>query len=603
MRTTPGSHPTGPNPRASRVAWLALVLFAIALYFFGLGSLYAPTNGDEMVYIHIARRTAESLQWLPLVSDLNNMRNTKPPLLIWQAMVAGSWGDWQLWALRLPSVAYTLLTTAAIAFLTHRWSGRLRTACLAAVLYLAFFSTFRYGRVYLTSAPETFWLALPLFWLLATRTSRVAFTGSSGAPDFSDAHPARGIPLPGYLLFGIAIGLGCAYKSFALVAPAAATLWCAVLLAQPRLRWGDVWKASAGVALAGVIALGIFALWFALDPDPAAVWREFVVGENAGKMASANGYWHNALRGDNPIWVQGLSYFENAGLLWFIALGLAFFGMVQTLRGSRLRALPPHIQILLVWLLVWLVIFAIPSQRSARYVIPAMPALAILVALYWERIARAWFWLTLLVTVPALVLLARIAWVMGDMDVASPPLLLAALAACALGLTAVLLGLAKPAWTRNASLVACLAVYACFGAMVAPLAAPGANYSLAVQHEMQGARVAVPNGFNAQYERFRFALPGAQITPYDAEGRNVGELYPDMTPDARLQRLLTEFDAVVWIQDSPERTAPSCAPACRVVGQRWHVKSRHRSGEITPDNLWTPQQWLFRREWLIVRAP
>ena len=590
MRNTPGSHHTGWNRRVSRAAWPALLLFAIALYFFGLGGLYAPTNGDEMVYIHIARRTAESLQWLPLVSDLTNMRNTKPPLLIWQAMVAGNWGDWSLWALRLPSVVYTLLTTATIAFLAHRWSGRMRTACLAAVLYLVFFSTFRYGRVYLTSAPETFWLALPLFWLLAARTPGVASTGLGG------------VPLPSYLIFGIAIGLGCAYKSFALVAPAAATLWCAVLLARPQLRWADVWKTTAGVALSGVISLAIFGLWFALDPDPAAVWREFVVGENAGKMASANGYWHNALRGDNPIWVQWLAYFENAGLLWFIAMGLAFFGVVQALRGKSVRALPPHIQILLVWLAVWLLIFSIPSQRSARYVIPAMPALAILAALYWERIARPWFWLTLLLTVPALVLLARIAWVMGGMDIASTPLLLGAMAACTLGLVAVLLGLVNPNWTRNASLVSCLAVYACFAFMVAPLGAPGANYSAAVQQQMQGARVAVPNGFNAQYERFRFALPGARVTPYDAEGRNVGELYPDMAPDARLQQLLTEFDAVVWIQDQPERTAPGCLPACRVIGQRWHVKSRHRSGEITLNNLWTPQQWLFRREWLIVRA-
>ena len=31
--------------------------------------------------------------------------------------------------------------------------------------------------------------------------------------------------------------------------------------------------------------------------------------------------------------------------------------------------------------MVWLVIFSIPSQRSARYVIPAMPALAMLLAL------------------------------------------------------------------------------------------------------------------------------------------------------------------------------------------------------------------------------
>ena len=63
--------------------WITLVLLAAALYLFGLGSPYAPTNGDEMVYIHIARMTAESGQWLPLQSELIGTRNTKPPLLIW----------------------------------------------------------------------------------------------------------------------------------------------------------------------------------------------------------------------------------------------------------------------------------------------------------------------------------------------------------------------------------------------------------------------------------------------------------------------------------------------------------------------------------------
>ena len=71
--------------------WLALLGLAVTLYFFGLGSFYAPTNGDEMVYIHIARLTADSGHWLPLASDLDHMRNTKPPLLFWQALVAGDW--------------------------------------------------------------------------------------------------------------------------------------------------------------------------------------------------------------------------------------------------------------------------------------------------------------------------------------------------------------------------------------------------------------------------------------------------------------------------------------------------------------------------------
>lgn len=59
--------------------WIALVFLAGGLYLFGLDSPYAPTNGDEMVYIHIARMTAESGHWLPLQSELIDTRNTKPP--------------------------------------------------------------------------------------------------------------------------------------------------------------------------------------------------------------------------------------------------------------------------------------------------------------------------------------------------------------------------------------------------------------------------------------------------------------------------------------------------------------------------------------------
>ena len=596
-----------------RALWIALVLFAAALYLLGLGSMYAPTNGDEMVYLHIARRTAESGQWLPLVSDLANMRNTKPPPLIWQAMVAGDWGQWNLETLRLPSVLYTFLTTATLALLVWRMDGRLRTACLAAVLYLAFFSTYRYGRVYLTSAPETFWLALPLFWLLWKITTPQSSTGTGLGFGYGGSLTSPGasattvkavaVPWWAWVVFGIAMGLGAGYKSFALIAPAAATLWCALLVVQGPLGWAKVWATSVGVACAALLALAFFGLWFALDPDPLAVWREFVVGENAGKLASAKGYWQVALAGGGSIWVHGLAYFENAGLLFFVALGLAVWGLLRARSVQRWHTLAPHTRILLVWLLVWLLVFAIPSQRSARYVIPAMPALAMLAALYWERIARPWFWLTLLLTVPALVVLARIAWVVADMGLGTPVLLAWALAAAALGLGAVLAGLLRPAWTRNASLVACLAVYACFCAMVAPLGTREANYSAAIQQQLQGKRVAVPNGFNAQYERFRFVLPGAQLAPFDTDGRNVGEGYPDLPPDARLQRLLAESDAVVWVQEDPQQQAPSCVPFCRVLAQRWHVKSRHKSGEITLDNLWMPQEWLFRREWLIVPAP
>ena len=72
--------------------WLLLFLIFCVCYLTGLDSLYLPSNGDEMVYSRIARLTAGSGQWLPLVSDLDHMRNTKPPLLFWQAIAVGDWG-------------------------------------------------------------------------------------------------------------------------------------------------------------------------------------------------------------------------------------------------------------------------------------------------------------------------------------------------------------------------------------------------------------------------------------------------------------------------------------------------------------------------------
>ena len=251
--------------------------------------------------------------------------------------------------------------------------------------------------------------------------------------------------------------------------------------------------------------------------------------------------------------------------------------------------------------MVWLVVFTIPNQRSERYVIPAMPAVAIAMALVWDRLPRVWFWLTLLITVPALVMLGRISWVMGALGMASTPEFAITLVAACAGLASAIAGFYRKSWAGNASLVAVLAVYGCFTLMVQPISKDDAGYSPAIEAQMRGQRVAVPNGFTGQYERYHFQLHGARITPYDAEGRNTGALYPEMQPKERLARLLNEFDAVIWLQEDLNEP-PSCLPQCTLLAQRWHVKSRHKDGEVTLDNLWQVQDWLFRREWLLTAA-
>ncbi len=586
-----GFTPSSASSDAPAGLWFALLLLALAVHVFGLGGQYIPSNGDEMVYAHIARETAETGRWLPLASELADTRNTKPPLLFWQAMVAGDWGqDWRLAALRAPSLLYTLLLAGAICLGVHAITRRWRDALLAACLYLAFFSTFRYGRPYLTSAPETFWLSLPLLALLWQRLR----------------HPAAGPGWGLHALLGLGLGLGLAYKSFALIAPAAAAWWLALVMSEPRLDWLALLRHTLRTGFSAAIALAVFALWFVLDPDPAAVWREFIVGENAAKFSDARGYWQEAFSlSGSSIWSQLLAYPVNAGLMFFTVIGLAWLGLKQLPRLGRQRPWPPHQAILLSWALVWLLVFLFPSQRSARYVIPAMPAVAMLLALHWRDIGRLWFTPTLLLGGLALLMLARIAWVGHTLGLSSTGEIGLTLMAAGLGLLGCVAGLWRPAWTRVAAVLTTLLVYATFNLTVAPLDGPTGRYAPATAAALPGGRIAVPNGFNSQFERFQFLLPGDhQFVPYETEGRAIARLAPGTSlpaPAQQLSRLLDSHDGVVWIQSGEDEPAPLCLPGCRVLGERWLLKSRHLPGEITRDNLWYPQQWLYKREWLLAR--
>ena len=589
----PHASPSALLPRATAF-WLALALLAVFAYGFGLGGQYIPTNGDEMVYVHIARETAETGQWLPLASELAGTRNTKPPLLFWQAMVAGDWGArWTLDALRTPSQLYLLLTTLAIVGCMRRITQRWHEALLAAVVFLAFFSTFRYGRAYLTSAPETFWLGLPLFALLWQRARQPA------------ARPGWGL----HALFGLGLGLGLAYKSFALIAPAAAAWWLALVVSEARLDWRVLMRHSLRTGFSAVLALGVFGLWFVLDPDPQAVWREFVVAENAGKFAQGAGWWSVALRpSGTSIWSQLLAYPVNAGLLFFAVLGLGWQGVRRLPRlGQHLAGMPAHQRILLAWTLVWLLTFMFPSQRSARYVIPAMPAVAMLLALHWRDIPRAWFVPTLLLSALALLVVGRIAWVVHELDLSSSLALAAVLGVLALTAAVILGGLWRAVWTRGAAVLACLLVYLTYSLAVAPLDGPRGRYDAATIAAAPSGRIAVPNGFNSQFERFQFLLPGDHaFEPYATGERALGLRAPGApapAPAEELAALLAAHDGVVWIQSDAASTAPPCRPGCEVLGERWMLRGRLPPGDVTLGNLWYPQEWLFRREWLLVRSP
>ena len=631
--------PSDPKPASairvtSLAATLALTVCTLAYalcYLAGLGGQYVPTNGDEMVYAHIARLTLESHQWLPLVSDLGAMRNTKPPLLFWQAMAAGSLdGSWTLWNFRLPSLIYTLLTAAGVAWTLKAVTRSWATGLLAACIFLAFLSTFRYGRPYLTSAPETFWLSLPLLALLWTNR---------------DHHPSQPEPrLQGWWvhsLLGLALGLGLAYKSFALVAPVTAAWWLAgmALAARSWRTTGAPWafKFTLRVGWSALLALGVFGLWFVLDPDPLAVWNEFIIGENASKFSDAKGYWAEALSlGGSSMWSQLLAYPFNAGLLGMVVLGAVALGVRQLIHFQKQQGFKAWVAslssmhvVLLVWLLVWLLVFMVPSQRTARYVMPAMPALAMLLALHWHHIGRGWFvpglWLGVLGAVP----LGVVAWSGFGLGLYSPIdlALVWTLFAALLGLA--LWGTLRVPHTRAAMLLSPLCLYLGYHFCAAPMDGPAGTYANLTTRQVQSLisatrplspelpapsappapplthlKLAVPSNFNGQFERYEFLLapqlPGVALSwkPYESGH-----------PKTDLNQLLQTSDAVVWVDalagdaaTARTQAAPPCLPNCQVLAQRWIWKSRHQAGDITWRNVLRPQEWLFKQEWLLTRA-
>jgi 4-amino-4-deoxy-L-arabinose transferase-like glycosyltransferase len=533
--------PVTPEAGRRHLAGLCVVaLLAVFTYFCGLDGQHIPKNGDEYAYEHITRLTAGSGTLLPLRSDIPALRNTKPPLLFWQGIASTNGGrDWTLVRLRYPSVVYTLLTAALVFAVGFRLSGRLETGLRALIVFLAFFSTFRYGRPFLTNAPEVFWLFLPFALLLLGRPAVAS---------------ARTLPV----LAGVPIGLALLYKSFVLVVPAGLALaWWHLRFRDGRFAIfmaRDAWR----IALAMAIALAMFAAWFALDPNPGAVWRDFVLRENAGKFDLPGGYLPRLVWGSSSLWSLALGYPLNAGLLLFPVLTLFVLAWRRRAEQSESEAL--------LWILVvvFLVVYSVPSQRSSRYLLPAMPALAVLLALGWPRIGRWAFVTSLVATAVVLALLGVLSVRLEQVLPGLRPH--PAVDWCLLGGAGavVLVGLLVPDLTRSLALAAVFLAYLSFAHLLQPFDGPTGQYDERAQALARGREVWVPYDFVAKEEGYRFLLPGARVVGYREERRPAA---PEPMPGGTLVAVQVPLHG-------------DACPGCTVVGRRLDIRGRQTAAEI-----------------------
>ena len=550
---------------------IVILLLGVFTYLYGLDSRFAPKNGDEYPYMHIVRVTADSGHWLPLQSEMEGIKNTKPPLIFWQGIASTHWAsEWTLANLRWPSVLYTALTAFFLFLAVAKFAGKTQTGILAALVWISFFSTYRYGRPFLADPPEVFWISLPFFAILYWGKS--AFESKFFFPVFA----------------GICLGFALFAKSFAYIVPAS------FALGLYYWRWRQ-WSASQVVirdlyklVLIAALALGVFTLWFALDPNPEAVWKEFVLGENAGKFAARqSSYIMDLIRGGDSIWLLLLTTIANAGLFSFVLIS----SLIQCWRKRRFLSLEAVLLLLLIG--AFLIVFSLPSQRSGRYLLPVMPAFAALIALCWDRLPLWGFRIALLLQ---LLVLSLLLWIginlqfsqfMGN---AAAQIDTWSYSYChwilmAAGVLIVLFGLFNRRWTKTFSLAACFLVYCSLTSSLTPLEGRLGRYSAETIAQLQGRDVWIPCDYRAKDEEYRLLMPGTKLHGYLAK-------------DASEVTALTTSYTLVAVH-VPLGTQPVLCDSCQIVGQRMEMRARHSNEEIQQMLMGQIGKYLFVTEYLV----
>ena len=546
---------------------LLILLLGVFTYLYGLDSRFAPKNGDEYPYMHIVRMTANTGDWLPLQSEMQGLKNTKPPLIFWQGLVTTQWANhWSLFNLRWPGVFYTGLTALFLFLTVRRFSGNAKTGLLAGLVWLSFFATYRYGRPFLTDPPEVFWISLPfmalLYWGKAAFDSKLIFP----------------------LFAGICLGFALLAKSFAYIVPATFALalyyWHWRQWSIPKTLMRDLYK----LFLIGILALGVFALWFAFDPYPEAIWKEFVLGENAGKFdARTSNYLVDLLSGGDSIWMLALTTVANAGLFSFVLISTLW----QCWRERRFLTIEESLLLLLA--IAFLIVFTLPSQRSGRYLLPVMPAFAALIALHWDRLPLWGFRIALILQI---IILALLLWLGSRLQLS---MLIGEAGAwtysyghwflMGASVLLALAGLLKKDLCKTAALATCFLCYCALNSSLSPLEGKLGRYSPAVIAQVQDKDLWIPCDYRAKDEEYRLLLPGGRLHGYLAsEAGEVAQLsanYP-----------------LVLVQ-APLGVKPLVCDSCQILGQRMEMRARHSNEEIIEMFKGNIAEHLFVNEFLV----
>jgi len=338
------------EPSRAHTDWLVLAGFCGFLFFFGLAA-FGLIGADEPRYAQVAREMLARHDWItPTLGGKPWLE--KPPLYYWQAIVAYGVFGVSDWTARLPSAVDATLMAAAIYLFLQRFrpgsqlDGALMTASAAGIVG---FSRAASMDMALTA---TFTIALLAWYGWRETGSRSYLAGFYSCLALGAL--AKGPVAP--LLALIVIGVFALFKrQYTLITT---TLWI------------------PGIALFCLVTFPWYVAVQLRNPD---FFRIFILEHNLARFGT-NLYHH-----PEPFW-----YYLPVILLGLVPWTVfAIAALAKIVVASRKkdgeRSADDLSVFLLVWLIVPIVFFSFSKSKLPGYIVPALPAGALLVSEYLRR--------------------------------------------------------------------------------------------------------------------------------------------------------------------------------------------------------------------------
>lgn len=361
--------------------WIAAILVVLVIRFTSL-SAYPLTDTTEARYGEISRVMASTGNWITPQLEPGVPFWAKPPLSFWQGAISVSLLGTSEFSVRLPM----FLNVLAVLMLTYAFASRLfnhRVALISTFIVITSVVGFITSGAVMTDPAM----------MLSTTLAMISFW-------FAIEHGSRRW---GYCFF-FALSIGFLAKG-----PVAWVLTGVpiVLWLTLHRRWGDLWIRLPILQGIGIVLL-LTLPWFVLSElHTPGFLNYFFVGEhfqrftNSGWTGDLYGTAHDEPRG--TIWLFTLAAFAPWSI---VAVILAIFRLARIRYQPFTGTLTPVHKYLIFWCLWPSVFFSFAGNILPTYVLPALPAFAILLAMPLNRHRKPLMFIVPGLALPVIMVLA-----------------------------------------------------------------------------------------------------------------------------------------------------------------------------------------------------